>query len=68
MLPKALYVFPPQDHFISKCDILTLADWTLSNMWWYNDADIVKAVLAHTCIVAQSVDAHRVRRTQSVLG
>lgn len=50
-----------------KRDILTIADW-LSYRWLENSAHVVISMLAHTCVVTQSVDAQRVRRTQSVLG
>lgn len=51
-----------------ECDILTITDWMLSYRWLDNKAYIIISMLAHTCVVTQSVDAQRVRRTQSVLG
>lgn len=53
---------------MSKCDILTIAHWMLRYRCMENKAHVIIPMLAHTCVVTQSVDAQRVTWTQSVLG
>lgn len=51
-----------------KSDFHTIADRMLRYLWLHKEAHIIISMLAHTCVVAQSVDTQRVRWTQSILG